>query len=171
MDILQLIDRLEELFNDAKPIPLTRNVLVDEDRMLDIIDQMRIAIPEEVKKAQQLLSQRDRVMAQAQEEANRTLDLAREKADGLIRKDGIVHEAERRAEQILNQARVDAEATRHEADEYVIDSLGRLQEELNRSLNQVNNGIRTLEEERMRRMAPPPSSPETAPVEKQSEEK
>ena len=50
MDILQLIDRLEELFNESKAIPLTRNVMVDEDRMLDIIDQMRIAIPEEVKK-------------------------------------------------------------------------------------------------------------------------
>ncbi|MCK7481578.1 MAG: hypothetical protein M0C28_33665 [Candidatus Moduliflexus flocculans] len=55
--------------------------MVDEDRMLDIIDQMRIAIPEEVKKAQQLLGQRDRVLAQAQEEANRTLELARQKAD------------------------------------------------------------------------------------------
>ena len=66
MDILQLIDRLEELFNESKSIPLTRNVMVDEDRMLDIIDQMRIAIPEEVKKAQQLLGQRDRVLAQAQ---------------------------------------------------------------------------------------------------------
>ena len=54
MDILQLIDRLEELFNESKSIPLTRNVMVDEDRMLDIIDQMRIAIPEEVKKAQQV---------------------------------------------------------------------------------------------------------------------
>ena len=69
MDILQLIDRLEELFNDSRAVPLTRNVMVDEDKMLDIIDQMRIAIPEEVKKAQQLLAQRDRVMAQATEEA------------------------------------------------------------------------------------------------------
>ena len=153
MDILQLIDRLEELFNDGKPIPFTHNVSVDEDRMLDIIDQMRIAIPEEVKKAQQLLSQRDRVMAQAQEEANRTLDLAREKAEGLVNKDGIVQEAQRRAEQILAQARADAEATRQDADDYVVDSLNRLQDELSRSLNQVNNGIRTLEEERMRRSA------------------
>ena len=69
MDILQLIDRLEELFNESKNIPLTRNVMVDEDRMLDIIDQMRIAIPEEVKKAQQLLGQRDRVLAQAHQRA------------------------------------------------------------------------------------------------------
>jgi len=171
MDILQLIDRLEELFNDGKPIPFTHNVAVDEDRMLDIIDQMRIAIPEEVKKAQQLLSQRDRVMAQAQEEANRTLDLARDKADGLVKKDGIVQEAERRAEQILSQARADAEATRLEADDYVIEIFGHLQEELNRSINQVNNGIRVLEEERMRRAAPVSSNPSPAPAESQIEEK
>jgi vacuolar-type H+-ATPase subunit H len=154
MDILQLIDRLEELFNDGKPIPFTHNVAVDE-----------------VKKAQQLLSQRDRVMAQAQEEANRTLDLAREKADGLVRKDGIVQEAERRAEQILSQARADAEATRQDADDYVIDTLGKLQDELNRSINQVNNGIRALEEERMRRAAPAPASPAASPpAAKQDEE-
>ena len=56
MDILQLIDRLEELFNAAKAVPFTHNVVVDEDRMLELIDQMRIAIPEEVKKAQQVLA-------------------------------------------------------------------------------------------------------------------
>ena len=167
MDILQLIDRLEELFNDGKPIPFTHNVSVDEDRMLDIIDQMRIAIPEEVKKAQQLLSQRDRVMAQAQEESNRTLDLAREKAVGLIKKDNVVQEAERRAEQILAQARADTEATRQDADEYVVETLSRLQDELTRSLNQVNNGIRALEEERMRRSAPL----HPVPAESKSEEK
>jgi F0F1-type ATP synthase membrane subunit b/b' len=169
MDILQLIDRLEELFNDGKPIPFTHNVAVDEDRMLDIIDQMRIAIPEEVKKAQQLLSQRDRVMAQAQEEANRTIDLAREKAEGLVSKDGITQEAMRRADQIINQARVDADSTKQDADDYVIDTLSRLQDELERSLNQVRNGIRALEEERIRRAGAqhPPSS---VPVEKQSEE-
>ncbi|HEY5156343.1 MAG TPA: hypothetical protein VII93_00065, partial [Anaerolineales bacterium] len=77
MDILHLIDRLEELFNNSRPIPLTHNVIVDEDKFLDIIDQMRISVPEEVKKAQQVFSQKDRVMAQAQEEANRTLQLAR----------------------------------------------------------------------------------------------
>ena len=151
MDILQLIDRLEELFNEGKAIPFTHNVAVDEDRMLDIIDQMRISIPEEVKKAQQLLSQKDRVMAQAQEEANRTIGIAREKADEMLKKDNVVAEAGRRADQILAQARADAEATRHEADDWIINRLDSVQEEMERLLNQVRNGIRKLEEERMRR--------------------
>ena len=56
MDILHLVDRLEELFNESRALPFTRNVVVDEDKMLDIIDQMRVTIPEEVKKAQQMLA-------------------------------------------------------------------------------------------------------------------
>lgn len=153
MDILQLIDRLEELFNDSKSIPLTRNVMVDEDRMLDIIDQMRIAIPEEVKKAQQLLGQRDRVLAQAQEEANRTLDLARQKADQLSSKEVVVQESQRRGEQILAQARADAENTRDDANDYVMRSLTQLQAELERISNQVENGIRVVQDEQERRTA------------------
>ena len=151
MDILQLIDRLEELFNESKSIPLTRNVMVDEDRMLDIIDQMRIAIPEEVKKAQQLLGQRDRVLAQAQEEANRTLELARQKSDQMVTKEMVAQEAARRAEQIVVQARVEAENIRADADDYAMNSLTQLQDELERISNQVSNGVRILKDELAKR--------------------
>jgi F0F1-type ATP synthase membrane subunit b/b' len=164
MDILQLIDRLEELFNESKAIPLTRNVMVDEDRMLDIIDQMRIAIPEEVKKAQQLLGQRDRVLAQAQEEANRTLEIARQKSDQLVGKDIVLQEAQRRADQILTQARAEAEGIRADADDYVIDSLTQLQAELERITNQVNNGIQAVKDDQSRRT--PTSTPISQPVDK-----
>src|SRR3989304_3565353 len=161
MDILQLIDRLEELFNDAKSVPFTHNVVVDEDRMLELIDQMRIAIPEEVKKAQQVVAQRDRVMAQAQEEANRTLTLAREKADQMSQKDMIVQEAQRRAEQIVSQARAEAEATRADADNYVIDTLMQLQDQIAKLSGQVSNGIRMVQEDQMRK-ASTSSTPDNA---------
>ncbi|MCW5873961.1 MAG: hypothetical protein KIS88_04880 [Anaerolineales bacterium] len=144
MDILQLVDKLEELFNQSRPLPLTNNVIVDEDRMLDLIDQMRVAIPDEVKKAQKLIAERDRTMAQAQEEAQRTLQLAREKSDGLVERDSVVAAAESKAEQILQQAHLDAEATRQEADDYVIETLTSLEMELERVLNQVRNGIRAV---------------------------
>ena len=166
MDILQLIDRLEELFNESKAIPLTRNVMVDEDRMLDIIDQMRIAIPEEVKKAQQLLGQRDRVLAQAQEEANRTLEIARQKSDQLVGKDIVMQEAQRRADQILTQARAEAEGIRADADDYAVDSLHQLESELERNLNQVRNGIRMVEEEQARRVPSSSTTPQSTPTEK-----
>jgi hypothetical protein len=146
MDILHLIDRLEELFNESRPIPFTHNVIVDEEKMLDLIDQMRVAIPEEVKKAQQLLAQRDRVLAQAQEEATRTLALAREKSEQLIERDAIVQSAQARAEQVVAQIRSDADVTRREADNYVVETLTKLEMELERYLTQVRNGIHTLQD-------------------------
>jgi cell division septum initiation protein DivIVA len=148
MDILHLIDRLEELFNDSRPIPFTHNVIVDEDRMLDLIDQMRVAIPDEVKKAQQLTAQRDRILAQAQEEVNRTLALAREKSDQLVERDSIVEAAKSRSDQIIEQAQLDIVAMRREADVYVLETLTRLEMEMDRSLTQIRNGIRLLQQEK-----------------------
>ncbi|HEX6305636.1 MAG TPA: hypothetical protein VFZ76_15685 [Anaerolineales bacterium] len=147
MDILHLIDRLEELFNESRPIPFTHNVIVDEDRMLDLIDQMRVAIPEEVKKAQQVLAQKDRILAQAQEEANRTLALAREKSEQLIERDALVQSAQTRADQVVAQIKADAQMQRIEADRYVVDTLKNLEMELERYINQVRNGIATLQNE------------------------
>lgn len=148
MDILHLVDRLEELFNESRPIPLTNNVVVDEDRMLEIIDQMRISIPDEVKKAQQIIAQKERILAQAQEEANRTIKLAKAKGEDIVARDAIVEAAQARAQQILDQARADAEMIRAEADDYVIESLAALEKELNRLITQARNGIAALTAER-----------------------
>jgi cell division septum initiation protein DivIVA len=147
MDILQMIDRLEELLNESRPLPFTRNVIVDEDRMLDLIDQMRVSIPEEVKKAQQIIAQRDRLLAQAQEESNRTIAIAREKSDQLVERDQIVQAAYVQADQIKAQAEADAKTIRQEADMYVIDTLRNLEMEMERALNQIRNGIRSLQQD------------------------
>lgn len=148
MDILHLVDRLEELFNESRSFLFTHSVIVNEDRMLDIIDQMRVTIPEEIKKAQQVLAQRDRVMAQAQEEANRTIALARDKSEHMLDQNSVVQAAQARAEQIIEQARLDAQRIRRDADDYSLESLSRLEVELERLLSQVHNGVRTLQAER-----------------------
>jgi F0F1-type ATP synthase membrane subunit b/b' len=146
MDILHLVDRLEELFNKSRAIPLTHNVIVDEDKFLDIIEQMRISIPEEVKKAQEVFTKKDRFMAQAQEEANRTLQLARDKASDLIDKEALVSDAKRRADQIVDQARAEADNIKSGADQYAQESLLNLEHAMEQLLTQVRNGVRLLEE-------------------------
>jgi hypothetical protein len=146
MDILHLIDRLEELFNNSRAIPFTHNVIIDEDKFLDIIDQMRISVPEEVRKAQDVLTKKDRVMAQAQEESSRTLQLARDKADGLIEREALISDTKRRAEQIIEQARVESENIKAGADHYARESLINLEQALEQLMTQVRNGIQVLEQ-------------------------
>ncbi len=159
MDILHLVDRLEELFNEARTIPFTRNVVVDEDKMLDIIDQMRVTVPEEVKKAQQINTQKERILAQAQEEASRIVTLAKEKAEQMIEREAIVKSAQTRASQIVAQAKEDANATRRDADDYVVSSLEALETEIGRLHTQVRNGIHKIEEDRLRANIPGTESP------------
>jgi hypothetical protein len=153
MDILHLIDRLEEILNESRPIPLTHTVLVDEDKVLDLIDQMRVAIPEEVKKAQQVLAQRDRILAQAQEEANRTLALARDRSEQMVERESIVQAAQARASDVSTQEVMRIEQMQQEADTYVLETLTHLEMELDRMITQVRNGIQTMQAENQ----PPPA--------------
>ena len=148
MDILHLVDRLEEIFNAGTALPLTHKLMVDEDRVLEIIDQMRVSIPEEVKKSQQVLAQRDRILAQAQEEATRTVQLAKEKGEQLVGREALVQAAQSKSEQLMQAARADAEAIRAEADDYTLDVLTKLEAELVKSLTQARNGIAKIRAER-----------------------
>ncbi len=148
MDIQHLVDRLEDLIDEGRHIPLSKMTLVDEERALEIIDQMRISIPEEIEKASRVIQQRDRLMAQANEEASRMVELAKEKGDTLISREAIAQAAQSRAANILEQARQDAEVMQLDADKYVNEVLGELESQLIRTLTVVRNGINMVTQRR-----------------------
>ncbi len=148
MDIQHLVDRLEELIDEGRHVWLTKMTMIDEERALEIIDQMRISIPEEVDKASRVLNQRDRILAQANEEAARIIDLAREKAETLIQRDAITQSAQNRAANIIEQARQEAEQMRADADNYVLEVLREFENHLVKTLSIVRNGISKIVQDR-----------------------
>lgn len=152
MDILHLVDRLEELVNEARQLPLHK-IILDEDRLIDLIDQMRVSIPEEVKQAQKVLAERDRMLAQGQEKAERTLAMAEQKAAELTGQQPVIEQAKHRADDIIHKAELDTKAVRADADEYVIETLERMEVEIESVLQQVKNGLLKL---RTDRNSPPP---------------
>ena len=145
MDILNLVNKLEELFSQGRSLPFTHNVIINEDQMIDLIDQMRISIPEEIKRSQQIIAQRDRILAQAKDEHDRMMEIANEKREQLISAHEISVEASNRAKQIISQAQTEAEVIKQEADKYALASLKKLELEMERSIAQVRNCIKTLE--------------------------
>jgi cell division septum initiation protein DivIVA len=146
MDILHLVDRLEMLVNQGWRLPFTSNVVIQEDAFLDIIDQMRVSIPEEVKQARRVSAERERVLEQAQEEADRIVSLAQEQVSSLADDHEIVKAAYVQAEEVIAQAHRSAQGVKSEADEYVMEVLSGLEEELMRLLTTVRNGIRQVQE-------------------------
>ena len=147
MDILHLIDRLEELFNEGSSLPFIKKVAIDEDKLLDLIDQLRLSIPDEIKKAQSVINQKERISRPLpREEANRTVALARDQAQELVSKDIIVQDAKKQAENLILRAKDETQIIKVEADQYAIDSLDHLEIELSKILTQVRNGITSLKE-------------------------
>jgi len=145
IDILHLVDRLETLLNKSWRLPLTSNVVIQEDAFLDVVDQMRISIPEEVKQARRISAERERLLEQTQEEADRIVALAKEQADNLASGHETVKVAQAQADEIIAQAHHSAETIKADADVYVMEVLSNLEEQLMILLTTVRNGIRQVQ--------------------------
>ena len=145
IEINLLLDRLESLLVESRQFMLTSSVLVDRDRCFDIINQMRVSIPEEVKKSRRIYQERDRIIAQANEEAQRTIALARKQAAEVLEDHEIAKQAEGKAGVILERAQREATEVRDGADAYSLTVLRQLEEQLIKNLGTVQNGILTLE--------------------------
>jgi cell division septum initiation protein DivIVA len=148
MDILHLVDRLEEIVKGSTQLPFSGMRLVDERRIWPLLDQMRISIPDEVRRAERVIREKERTIAQAQEEAERIVALARSEAAQLTAEHAIAQAAETRATSIQEQAKVDAESIRLGANDYAFDVLCKLDQDLRRALTVVENGIHTIQAER-----------------------
>jgi cell division septum initiation protein DivIVA len=141
MDIQHLVDRLDQLLNESTRLPLSAYLLINEDKIFNLIDQMRVAIPEEIKRANRIEADKDRILAQAHEEAERIRGLAKQEANELVKRDSITQSSQQRADNILERARRDGDALRNDADGYVMEVLTKLEEDLLRSLAVVRNGL------------------------------
>lgn len=149
MDIQHLLDRLEALLSDSRRIG--GKLIVDAQRSWDLIDQMRISIPEEVKQSQRINQERDRIIAQAKEEAGRIVELARQEAAKLTEEHVVTQEAQELAATIEARARREAESIQREADEYVLEVLSQLDADLTRTLTVVRNGVEKVKRDRQLR--------------------
>lgn len=148
IEIQHLVDRLESLLNESWLIPLTSNRIINEEEYLDIIDQMRITIPAGIKQAKRIQQERKRIIAQAQEEAERIVTLAREQAANLTNEHEVLKTAETKAETLLKQAQQQAEDIKADADDYVIEVLSGLEEQLMVFLTTVRNGLKAVQREK-----------------------
>jgi flagellar biosynthesis/type III secretory pathway protein FliH len=168
MDILHLIDRLEEVVGDARKLPVGGGVVISRQRLTDLIDRMRVAVPKEVYDARDLLEQQEEVLRVAHEDAEMLLSEAKAQIEERLKDDALIKEAEDRAQAIVSEADTRAEELMRgaetqsrerldeaqktssdqmqEADAYALQTLHALEQELDRFLNTVQRGIETLEQ-------------------------
>ena len=148
MDIQFLVERLEAMVVSARKMPMTNQVLLEQAAILDVIDQLRIAIPEEVRQARKINQEQERVLTRAREEAEQIIGAAQEQAGLLLQDQSILRQAEARAQEIEGAAGSKAEDTMRGADQYASDVLVRLESDLVKTLSIIKKSLEVLEERR-----------------------
>ena len=142
--IAELIDHLEYLVHRAQRVPFTHNVMIDEDEILDLLDQIHVNLPEEMKQARSILSEQERLLAEAQGEAARISQTAAQKAESMMQEHEVTRKAESHGQALLREAQMRAEEEKRAADEYAADVMQQLEAHLVRTVATVRKAQETL---------------------------
>jgi len=163
MDILYLVDRLENLIANSRRMPLVNQIIIKEGEILNIVDQMRTSIPDEIKQARRVIQEKERILAQAQADASTLLARAREETERVMNREGLLRAAEARSQELVRQAEEQAkdvvrQAEEHteqlkvDADGYVTETLRNLKDHLasvemdiSRSILSIEKGLESLD--------------------------
>jgi hypothetical protein len=145
IDIIFLVERLESLIANGKKLPLTTNVVVDQNAALGLIDELRVAVPEEVRAAKRINAEGERIMEKAQEEAERVVARAQEQAAFLIDERGLTQAADGESRRIIAEAHIAADEIRRGADEYAVSVLVGLEGDVENTLQSIQKGIALLD--------------------------
>ncbi|MDQ2905116.1 MAG: hypothetical protein M3Y81_16390 [Chloroflexota bacterium] len=154
MDILYLVDRLENLIATSRRMPLMNQIIIKEPDILNVVDQMRTAIPEEIKQARRVIQEKERIIAQAQADATTLLSKAREESERSMNREGLLRAAEERTKEMIRRAETQAEQLKADADAYVAETLRGLREHLggiemdvSRTILSIEKGLESLQED------------------------
>jgi len=129
-----LIDELEDALAEGRRVFFGGRLLVDEERILDIIDRMRVAVPEELKQARRVIAEQERLIGDAQAQVRQAME-----------EQGLLAAVEAERARLLELAERDAAGVREGADQYARQVLEDLEQRLVRLTASVQNGLRELQ--------------------------
>jgi len=140
MDIMNLIDRIEEIVENGRSVPFSSAKMVDPEKVFEIVDEIRAQFPDELKQARWIVKERQEMLEEAEKEANRVLEEARDRAQAIAGEQEIVKMAEQQAAAILDDARNKEREIRLGAEDYADEMLANLEVNLGKLLTAVQRG-------------------------------
>ena len=137
-DVNRLIDMLYERIEDAKSPALKPNMsMVDRDELLDLLDELRAQLPVEIKRAQELLSARDKFVDDAKRDVERMMRQAELDAKVIVSESETLQQARRKSSEIIRRAEERSKELYHVANTYTEDALRRTEEAIQAALDEV----------------------------------
>lgn len=144
MDLIERIDELQLLVEEAKAVPLSSSAVINRDEFLELLAQLKETVPEEIRQARWMSRDKDELLARARKEAERIVTEAQEQRDRLLSRTEIVQAAQREGERIVDEGRERAAKLRIEAEDYIDQKLAAFEILLNKTLGTVGRGREQL---------------------------
>ena len=144
MDLIERIDELQMLVEEAKAVPLSSSAVINRDEFLELLAQLKESVPDEIRQARWMARDRDELLAKARKEAERVVVEAQEQRDRLLSRTEIVHAAQREADRLTDEAREKATKIQLEAEDYIDQKLAGFEILLHKTLGTVGKGREQL---------------------------
>jgi len=149
VEISRLIDFLEEQVRTGMRVPLTNRVAVEEEEFLATVDQLRAAIPAEIRQARRVIQDRQKILLDAQNEAERIIKIAKERAEYLTSSEGVMAEARQRSEELLRQSRTQNQHSMDEIESYALRVFGQVEQTMRNGLQEIEKAKSVIGSSRM----------------------
>lgn len=139
MDVMEIIEMIEETVDKAPTVPLSGKVLIDKEDIMDYVQEMRLAYPEELKEAKWVKDERQRILNEAENKADILVKTAEETQRHLVEENEIAKKAKDYAEDLVNTAQTKAMEIKNDCNQYVDDLLGDAERRLEMLLKKVHD--------------------------------
>ena len=137
MEILSVLETLEDLVEKSVSVPFTGKCLVDKEEILEIVKEVRLKLPDDIKQAKWVKEERQRILMEAQKEANNMLKDAESKISSLVDEHEITKKAYEQANEIVTSAQKNAREIRLGTKDYADSILDKVEEILNDTLEVI----------------------------------
>jgi len=148
MDILNLLERIEDIIEEASKFPLSNKVMIDKEEILEVINEIRLKMPDEINRASWVAKERQRILNEAQSEADEMIDRVKDQQRYLVEENEITKQAQKHAEQLIKDAERKATEMKIGAYNYSDEILSKLQEkirEINSIIEQNRDVLKNME--------------------------
>ena len=148
MDLIERIEELQVLIEEAKAVPLSSSAVINREEFLELLAQLKQEVPDEIRQARWMSRDRDELLGRARKEAERIIAEGREQRDRLLSRTEIVHAAEREAERLTDKAKERSAKMRLEAEDYIDQKLAGFEILLSKTIATVERGRAQLQGEK-----------------------
>lgn len=146
LSVMELLEVLEDLLDNAKTAPFSSKVLVDRDAMYEVLKDIRLFLPNELKQSKWVMDERNKILVDAQQEAEQFKRDAEVRIEKLVTEHEISKRAQQEAEDILEEAKLMSRELRLGAMEYVDGLLVDVAELFNRAYSEVKTQNSIIEQ-------------------------